>query len=55
MLALMVGVFECDDCGKIAWLGIGRRWRIGMSGCGLKLIEGLSMGGLKNRREPIKC
>jgi len=23
MLALMVGVFECDDCGKIAWAGMG--------------------------------
>lgn len=49
MLALMAGVFECDDCGKIArvwgWVFdgciVGRCW---MLGCGFELIEGFVLG-----------
>lgn len=52
MLALMVGVFECDDCGKNGMAGDWSEMAHWDVWVWIKLIEGLSMGGLKNRRGP---
>jgi len=62
MLALMVGVFECDDCGKIASVGMGYTVHIdGCIGClgvdlsGLKVVLGWGEVSVWQMAGDLRC